>query len=248
MFSLFKKNLVKSGVLTGMVDAHTHSLWGVDDGSKSEDETRKMLTVWQEMGVSTVWSTPHIMSQVHRNKEEDYQEKFAERIAPLAAEYGVDIHLAAEYMMDTYLREKLKAGEDLLCFPHRHILLEMPMVAPVLDREQYFYELDVQGYGVVLAHVERYPYLDDEELMSLKDSGTLFQLNLLSLGGFYGKSTMLRAFDVLERGLYDLIGSDAHNAAMLSKVKQLKLSSKHLRMMRELAERNIDFFTAEEIN
>ena len=45
MFGLFqkKKSLLESGLLHGAVDNHSHILWGVDDGVRTQEESLSIL-------------------------------------------------------------------------------------------------------------------------------------------------------------------------------------------------------------
>ena len=72
--------------------------------------------------------------------------------------------------------------------------------------------MQMQNYQPVIAHPERYLYLDQNKgfYEELKDIGCLFQLNLLSLGGYYGKSPQELALYLIKKGHYDLIGTDLH--------------------------------------
>lgn len=67
------------------------------------------------------------------------------------------------------------------------------------------------GYRPVLAHPERYLYLDMERYRSLKEAGALFQRNIGSLEGLYGEAVSVRAEALLAEGMYDLQGTDLHN-------------------------------------
>ena len=67
------------------------------------------------------------------------------------------------------------------------------------------------GYQPVLAHPERYLYLDMERYHSLKDAGALFQRNIGSLEGLYGEAVSIRAEALMAESLYDTQGTDLHN-------------------------------------
>ena len=67
------------------------------------------------------------------------------------------------------------------------------------------------GFQPVLAHPERYLYLDLERYRSLKDAGALFQRNVGSLEGLYGEAVSVRCEALLSEGLYDVMGTDLHS-------------------------------------
>jgi tyrosine-protein phosphatase YwqE len=73
--------------------------------------------------------------------------------------------------------------------------------------------MQINGYKPVLAHPERYSYLlrNKEFYDEMKNAGCLFQLNLLALTGYYGKSTSELAKYLLEMDYYDLVGTDLHH-------------------------------------
>ena len=43
----------------GMIDIHTHILYGVDDGAKTLSDSMELLDEEREQGVDTVIMTPH---------------------------------------------------------------------------------------------------------------------------------------------------------------------------------------------
>ena len=47
--------------------------------------------------------------------------------------------------------------------------------------------------------------------MKLKFAGCLFQLNLLSVVGYYGDDVAKVAEQLLKKGMYDFVGSDVHH-------------------------------------
>ena len=58
----------------------------------------------------------------------------------------------------------------------------------------------------------------------MKDRGILFQMNLLSLGDFYGKDVQQNAMKLLDEGLINFVGSDVHNMDQLNGLKEVKVS------------------------
>ena len=105
-----KRTLSEAGIFAGMTDWHSHILPGVDDGLASIGDSLEALREYEALDIREVWLTPHVMEDAP-NTTEGLREKFAE----LRAAYGgpVELHLAAEYMMDSLLGERLRSG-DLL--------------------------------------------------------------------------------------------------------------------------------------
>lgn len=205
---LFSRPTLKS-LLSGFTDYHSHILPGVDDGVKNMEMALDVLAHYEEIGISTLWCTPHIMEDVP-NKTEDLKARFEE----LQASYNgpVKLHLAAEYMMDELFEERL-ASRDLLPLGEEgnKLLVETSYFNPPMSMDQMLRRIKKAGYFPVLAHPERYVYMDENDYLELKTLGVLFQMNLSSLAGAYGGNAKAKAECLLKRGMYDFFGSDLHS-------------------------------------
>lgn len=209
MFSLFhpKKNIRQTALLKGMTDVHTHLLPGVDDGFKTEKTAYEMLAYQKEQGVKRVFLTPHVSAEHPSNTPENLQQLY-ERFKKLAPA-GIELCLAAEYMLDADFPKHLEAG--LLAFPGNRVLVETSYLAAPLDWLSLLYDMSLEGYTPVIAHPERYMYMEKADYYQLKNKGYLFQLNLFALGGNYGKIARSKAAELLKLGFYEYVGSDCHS-------------------------------------
>ncbi len=68
-----------------------------------------------------------------------------------------------------------------------------------------------KGYHPLLAHPERYEYMQMMDYKTLKKNQISFQLNIPSLVGMYGKHIEKKAKILLKAGMYDLGGNDVHS-------------------------------------
>ena len=206
-----KQSLLQSGVLQGATDRHSHILYGVDDGAKTLEDALAVLAYDEEIGISEVWCTPHIMEDVPNTTE-----ALKQRFADLEAAYTgpIKLHLAAEYMLDTLFEERFNAG-DLLTMEDDTLLVETSTWNPPADMTGTLRKIQKAGYRPLLAHPERYRYLTDAGYERLHKMGIHFQLNLGSLVGYYGETAMRKAHELLEKGWYSEIGSDCHRLATI---------------------------------
>ena len=206
-----KQSLLQSGVLQGATDRHSHILYGVDDGAKTLEDALAVLAYDEEIGISEVWCTPHVMEDVP-NTTEALKQRFAELQAAYTGH--VKLHLAAEYMLDTLFEERFNAG-DLLTMEDDTLLVETSTWNPPADMTGTLRKIQKAGYRPLLAHPERYRYLTDAGYERLHKMGIHFQLNLGSLVGYYGETAMRKAHELLEKGWYSEIGSDCHRLATI---------------------------------
>lgn len=202
-------SLQDSGIFSGFTDWHSHILPGVDDGMRTMGESLEILRLYEKMGVRSVWLTPHIMEDIP-NTTAHLRERFAE----LQASYSgsVELHLAAENMLDGLFEERLEKN-DLLPLGENgdHLLVETSYFNPPMDLFGTLERIKVKGYYPVLAHPERYGYMEKEEYQMLKKFGIEFQLNLFSLVGIYGKSIQRKAEWLLKNSMIAYWGSDVHH-------------------------------------
>lgn len=206
----FKRNisLKDSGIFRGFTDWHCHLLPGVDDGVQTMEESLQILSLYEQLGISEVWLTPHIMEDMP-NRTEDLKERFAELNA--AYQGTITLHIAAENMLDNLFEERL-AKNDLLPLGKdgRHLLVETSYFNPPMGLNNILLRIKAKGYVPILAHPERYVYMDEDDYRQLKAMNVLFQLNLPSIVGGYGAEIKKKAGWLLKSGLYDLTGSDTH--------------------------------------
>ena len=223
MFGLFKKrqSVLDSGLLGGAVDNHSHILYGLDDGVKTQEDSLAILQYLEEQGLSEVWFTPHIMEDVP-NTTEGIRARFEELKAVYTG--GLKLHLAAEYMIDTLFEKRLSDG-DLLFHGEDTILVETSAVAPPYNLWDVLESMLKAGYRPLVAHPERYMYMDKSDYRELHSMGCYLQMNLPSIVGFYGGSARERAIRLLEKGWYVMAGSDCHRFKAL----QNQYSAKELK-------------------
>ena len=213
MFNFFK-NKPKKKTLPLLVDIHSHLLPGLDDGVKSIDETVYILKVLQKIGYKKIITTPHVMSDHYPNTEEGIVSKLEETI-DLLSEHKINIKLeaAAEYYLDENLLDKLSKQKKLLTFGKNYLLFETSFYNKPAFIEEAVFIMNTQGYQPILAHPERYSYLQSDQklLEKLKNMNLLFQMNILSLTGFYSNEVKKFVVKLLKENLIDFVGTDCHN-------------------------------------
>ena len=210
-------------------DMHSHLIPGIDDGSKTMEESLSLLQRLETLGLKKVITTPHIMSEYYRNTPEIIKLGL-EDLQKAAREAGIqlEIQAAAEYYMDEIFLEKVKNEEELLTFGDNYILVETGFINKPQMLLEIIFHLEMAGYKPVYAHPERYQYLlgDKKLLEDLLERKLIFQVNLLSLTGFYSKPVKDFAEMLLERGAVSFLGTDCHNPRYLDMLASLPKNQK----------------------
>lgn len=214
MFGFLRNRTIgETGILHGMTDWHCHILPGVDDGFRSMEDSLEALSRYESLGVSEVWLTPHVMEDVPSTTE-----ALKNRFSELCDAYKgpLRLYLAAEYMMDSLFERRLR-DRDLLPLGTggKHLLVETSYFNPPAGLVEILKSIKAAGYFPVLAHPERYMYMDMEDYAALTDGGVRLQLNLCSLAGMYGKNVQEKAFRLLRKGYFSIAGTDLHRLPQL---------------------------------
>lgn len=218
--------------MEGFRECHCHLLPAVDDGVKELHETFKILELWQSLGVREVWLTPHIMEDIP-NKTLVLKEKCKELKSVIPN--GIQLHLAAENMLDNLFLTRLDEGDLLpIGAKGKLLLVETSYYNPPMDMESFFERIKEKRYTPILAHPERYQYMDMKHYKMWKDKGVLLQLNVPSLVGAYGPEVQWKAERLLEKGMYDYCGTDTHSMRFMEYFLNSKISKKMVKKVREI--------------
>lgn len=240
MVSFWLKKNYLADLLSGSVDIHCHLLPAIDDGAANLKASVYLIEKCSLMGIQNFIATPHIMSNFYPNTKETISNALLTLKEGLTGkQFGdVKIRAAAEYMMDTYFEDLIET-EPLLALKDMYVLVEMSYVQSPINLEMILGKMTAAGYIPVLAHPERYAFLHGKKgnYEKLKKDGCKFQLNALSLSGYYGKNIKAAAFKLLEDGFIDYLGTDTHHPTHVRELSKTRLPKKHVDSVKAIIER-----------
>jgi len=227
--------LKDSGMFAGFTDWHSHILPGVDDGIRTMEDSLAVLARYEELGMKKVWLTPHVMED-YANTTSALRDRFGE--LKDAYEGGLELRLASENMLDTLFEERLEEKDFLTIGEDGdHLLVETSYVNPPYGMEHMLSQLMSSGLRPVLAHPERYRYMEEKDYYDLKEKGILFQTNFISLVGGYGDTARKKCEWLLKEGMIDLCGSDVHKLRFFDHFAAMApRKSQSLRQLLEVAQ------------
>lgn len=196
-----------------MFDLHCHILPGVDDGAKDKKESEKMLKMAYRQGIRKIVATPHYYCGMEEGELEKRAAAY-QWLCSLAAQISseLEIYPGAELYYESGILDELKVGRVPTLNNTTYVLVEFPVN---IDYNYIFHavqNLQYTGFRPVLAHIERYDALRNEERVSaLVDSGAYMQVNAGSVSGKNGWSTKRYLLRLMKSNLIHLIGTDAHD-------------------------------------
>jgi len=199
----------------GDTDVHCHILPGIDDGPEDPRGSLAIARLLLEMGITTVVATPHVISDIYPTTTDRILEA-VEGLRKLLKNSGLDLEVlaGAEYYVEGDLLGRVERG-DLLSFgKDKFVLFESPVESKPMILEEIVFAMKTAGYTPLMAHVERYRYLqkDRDQIAHLRRLGVKFQVNHPSfmLPKTSRRGEMARWLYI--KGMVDLLGTDMHRA------------------------------------
>jgi protein-tyrosine phosphatase len=215
MFNWFKKGDAKNKITFDysslMVDMHSHVLPGIDDGAQNPQESIALIKQMMALGIKKIIATPHIMADYYKNTAETINASLDILKAELEKEkIDIIVEAAAEHYFDETFEARVN-DHKLMTMGDNYVLFEFSFISKPPNVVQVIQKLKRLGYKPILAHPERYPYMDVEQFRTLREWGLCLQMNTISLTGYYGKEAKKLAENLIDQQLIDFISSDMHH-------------------------------------
>ena len=229
-------------------DIHSHILPGVDDGARDINSSLRILTALRDSGVRRFVLTPHVSGGLYPNTQETLLSTFDRLQCALPEELASDIslYLASEYMIDEFFEDI----EAPFTYPDgKSVLVEMSYQSRSASLLDTVFRLVQAGYRPILAHPERYEFYFSAsrvkalpELESLVGMGCRLQLNVQSLTGCYGRSSLANLKYLLDHDMYSFLATDIHNSSQIQHYSDFQVSASQFEKVRQLAAANETLF------
>jgi protein-tyrosine phosphatase len=241
IFNLFKsKPTLKELIPKGFVDIHSHILPGIDDGAKNIEESLTLISEMKNMGFSKIIATPHTYTGLYDNTKKTILDSY--NLIKNKIE-DIELSYATEYMIDIDLIKKAE-NTELICLKKKYVLVEMSCTFEPNNLNEIIYKLIINDYTPIIAHPERYIYFFNNSKIykNLKKIGCKFQMNLLSISGFYGNKILKFSEKLLNENIIDYYGSDIHNHQQL-RFFDKKIKINDYAKIQEILKKNINDFS-----
>lgn len=199
------------------VDVHSHLLPALDEGSKNIEESISMIAALRNLGFQKLILTPHIMADFYPNSPHKIKQHLLVLREHLEEQQiDVEIDAAAEYYLDAFFLKELLSKNELMTFNtedgKQYLLFETQHLHEPKQLFEVIKRIVRRGYIPVLAHPERYNYLQRDRLLvhQLYETGILFQVNINSFSGYYGNESRELAEYLSVAQMISFLGTDCH--------------------------------------
>ena len=201
----------RSGVLTIVVDIHSHILPEVDDGPKSWDVSVAMCRMAAADGITHMVATPHANDRYHYDR--DYLQGLLVHLRQLVGDsprlsLGCDWHLSYDNLQDVLANPNRYAIEGT-----HYMLVELSNYSVPPQTTDCFLKLGDCGITAVITHPERNPILREnpQRVVEWAEQGCVIQMTGSALTGFWGERVRRVAQWLLERNAVHILATDAHD-------------------------------------
>lgn len=197
-----------------MIDIHSHIIPNIDDGSKSIEESLHIISYASKCGVSDIVCTPHFILGSVYNADNSKKQKLFDELKTEVKKLNipVNLYLGNEVFVENDMLSLLTDKKITTINDSKYLLFELPMNNEFNGIRELIFNLQVNGYIPILAHPERYTHFhtNPQIIMDLKEQGVLFQCNVGSFYGHYGKSCKDMFIMLLKHHMINFISSDTH--------------------------------------
>ena len=190
-----------------MIDLHCHLLPGVDDGSRTVEQSVAVLREWSAAGVREIALTPHLdASRVTEGPPPAHDEAFA--ALSHAAPPEIRLHRGAEVMLDRPLTPRALATRRITLGGSRYLLVEFTRMVSIQTAATALGQLLDAGLVPLVAHPERYSICSVGLVARWREMGARMQVDATTC--FMPTGRGAKARELLASGLADILAADNH--------------------------------------
>lgn len=177
----------------------------------------------EALGYKKVITSPHTMWGTYDNTPENILSGLKSMQLAIEKErLDIQLEAATEYYLDEHFMKKVHSEEKFLTFGKNYVLVETGFIQEPPELKEASFHLTMKGYKMVYAHPERYIYLLEKPQLieELLDRDIIFQLNAVSLTGYYSKPVQKLAEKLVDMKAIKLVGTDCHHMGHIELLKE----------------------------
>lgn len=238
MFNFFSRNN-EPIKLWFDTDIHCHVLPGIDDGSPDAEHSVSIISDLRDLGIKRIIASPHVAASQFPNTPETLADSY-NQLKNAMADAGLDMDIthSAEYRLDEGFANVME-GKQIIPYPGNYVLIENEWIQEPMNLDNIIFDLQVRGYNPIMAHPERFVYYHRHpERLDDLHTRVPFQINVLSLAGYYGKEIKAMAETLARKGYADFLGTDTHGLRHTETIREY-LAGKDALRHRDLTARTI---------
>lgn len=198
-----------------MIDIHSHIINEIDDGSRDFDESIAIAKKMEGIGYNTMVVTPHYVTGSKYICDNKSKQEKLDAISLELKKQNIEMKLLLgnEVFIDSDIVSLVKKKKIATMNGSKYILIELPVSRAMNDLFEILFEIRSKGYIPIIAHPERYTFLQENPSMTLKflEMGCLFQGNMMNIVEKYGRHAKKLFLYMLKNNQYQILATDVHH-------------------------------------
>lgn len=213
-----------------IIDIHSHILPGIDDGSKNLEESINIIHYLEKVGITDIICTSHYVKNTKYNYNEMVRKQLLETLKQNVTNPNTKLYLGNEVYATEDMVDLLEKKEISTINNSRYLLIELPLSGYLNNLQNILCELIGGGITPVIAHPERYLFLqkNKKEIKRLLEFDCLLQCNVESLTNKYGKKAKKLMNYLLKNNLVQAVATDTHYTGNEKQLRKAYKKLKHL--------------------
>jgi protein-tyrosine phosphatase len=199
-----------------MIDLHSHILPGLDDGSRSLQESLEIARIAEKDGIKKMVATPHLFRGEFDHQDLGIIQRKRDELSQALERNNISVEIfrGAEIHVSHNLIQQISQNRQYLTLNESsYVFVEFPSDHVFPEVKSLFFELMSEGIIPIITHPERNSvFVSTPSLLyELIQMGVLSQANSGSFSGLYGKTAREAVHHFLDLNLIHFIASDCHN-------------------------------------
>lgn len=190
-----------------MIDLHSHLLPAVDDGSRSVEQSVKVLFEMARHGVTDICLTPHLNAGRAEAGPPQAHNRAFEALRAQAPQMP-RLHRGAEIMMDRPITRPVALARNVTLAGTRYVLVEFPRLVAYDTVTNALSQVVDVGLVPILAHPERYSCCSVDAVRRWRSLGSKTQVDATTLLASQARGQRARL--LVSEGLADILAGDNH--------------------------------------
>jgi protein-tyrosine phosphatase len=193
-----------------MIDLHSHLLPGIDDGSRTVQQSVDTLRRFVDFGIRDVALTPHLRAGEIPTRGEEIIERRDLLLVEVRqqAPPGIGLHPGFEIMLDAPLGAYPLKDRRFALAGSRYYLVEFPMSIGGAPATAAIGQIVQAGVVPLVAHPERYHACTIRDFRSWVSLGAVLQVDATSITRPTIRGDMGRK--LIQEGLCHILAADNH--------------------------------------
>ena len=213
-----------------IIDIHNHILPGVDDGSKTIEESIKLIKYLKSLGIYDIVLTSHYIKGTKYEFNTLVRNNILRELKQALNDSEINLYLGNEVYLGDEVIDLYQKHEISTINGSKYMLVELQLSSYSKSFPNILCELDNYGIVPIIAHPERYRFIQKNKnrINELLEFNSLLQINVDSLIGKYGSKAKKTAKWLLKNNLVQFVGTDTHH---IEHSRHLKKAYKKLKRL-----------------